>query len=84
MNAFVRVIPADRHIGAVGKIRRGGLLAGRGNKFRVRPSVGEGGRAGTSAWLLGAAAGNLSCSPGLVALPEGYTLNSEQGCLFFL
>lgn len=42
MNAFVRAIPADRHMGAMSKVRRGGRLAGRGNRFRTRRSVGGG------------------------------------------
>lgn len=41
VNEFLRVIPADRHTGAMGRIRRGGLPAGRGNSFRTRPSVGR-------------------------------------------
>ena len=54
VNAFVRVIPADRHLGAVGEARRGRLLADWEKRFRTRPSVG-GRRARTSAWFLGAA-----------------------------
>lgn len=75
MNAFMKVIPTDRHIGAMGKTRRGRLLAGRGNRFRTRPSVGDG--QGQNFYLvLDSSHQKPTLQPGLVALPEGYTLNS--------
>lgn len=64
VNAFMRVIPADRHIGAMGKRRRGRLPGGQGKLVQNQAQCGEVGRARTSTWFLGVATGNLLCSPG--------------------
>lgn len=82
VNAFVRVIPADRHIGAMGKIRRGGRWLAVETGSEQGPAWG--GRKGLNFCLdLGGIRWKPTLQPRLVALPEGYTLSSEQGCLFF-
>lgn len=77
---FMRVIPADRHLGAMEKIRRGGLPAGRGNGFRTRPSVGKQ-KGPELPPVLGGGRWEPTLHPRLLALPEDCSLNSEQGCL---
>ncbi|EFB20113.1 hypothetical protein PANDA_011147, partial [Ailuropoda melanoleuca] len=41
VNAFMRVIPADRHVGAMGKRRRGRLLGGQGKQAQNQAQCGR-------------------------------------------